>query len=95
MTTATIEKNNFPVSEMATGLVGSEIIKIAAEVRAKMNAGEKIYNFTIGDFDPKIFPIPIELRDAIIEAYMNGETNYPEANGMLALRKEVSTFIDE
>ncbi len=95
MTTATLEKSNYPVSEMATGLIGSEIIKIAAEVRAKMNAGEKIYNFTIGDFDPKVFPIPVELRDAIIEAYMNGETNYPEANGMIALRKEVASFVEQ
>lgn len=95
MTTATVEQINFPVSEMAEGLIGSEIIKIAGEVKAKMAAGEKIYNFTIGDFDPKVFPIPVELRDAIIEAYMAGETNYPEANGILALRKEVSKFIEE
>ncbi|MEO8148892.1 MAG: aminotransferase class I/II-fold pyridoxal phosphate-dependent enzyme [Bacteroidia bacterium] len=95
MTTATIEKINYPVSEMAEGLIGSEIIKIASEVRVKMNAGEKIYNFTIGDFDPKVFPIPVEFRDAIIEAYMNGETNYPEANGILALRNEVAKFIEE
>lgn len=90
-----IEKTDFPVSEMAQGLIGSEIIRIAGEVRAKIASGEKIYNFTIGDFDPKVFPIPVELRDAIIEAYMNGETNYPEANGILALRKEVAAFIAE
>ena len=27
--------------------------------------GEKIYNLTIGDFDPKLFPIPQELEDEI------------------------------
>lgn len=95
MATATLDKVHYPVSEMAEGLIGSEIIKIAGEVRAKMAAGEKIYNFTIGDFDPKVFPIPVELRDAIIEAYLAGETNYPEANGMAPLRKEVAAFIAE
>ena len=45
------------VSEMAENLVGSEIIKLAGEVKAKIAAGEKIANLTIGDFNPDIFPI--------------------------------------
>jgi aspartate aminotransferase len=78
---------------MAENLIGSEIIKLAGEIRELMAKGEKIYNFTIGDFDPKIFPIPAELKQSIVEAYMNDETNYPPADGMLDLRKVVAHTI--
>ena len=78
---------------MAENLIGSEIIKLAGEIRELMAKGEKIYNYTIGDFDPKIFPIPAELKQAIVDAYMNDETNYPPADGMLDLRKVVAQAI--
>ena len=45
------------VSKLAENIIGSEIIKLAAEVNEKIKKGEKVYNFTIGDFNPKIFPI--------------------------------------
>ena len=41
------------VSDMASGLVGSEILRIAAEIRALMAAGRPICNLTVGDFDPR------------------------------------------
>lgn len=84
---------NYRVSHMAENLIGSEIIKLAGEIRELMSRGEKIYNFTIGDFDPKIFPIPAELKQAIIDAYMNDETNYPPADGIADLRKVVAHSI--
>ena len=84
---------NQRVSEMAENLVGSEIIKLAGEVKAKIAAGDKIYNLTIGDFNPSIFPIPTELKDEIIKAYQNNETNYPAANGLQPLREAVSRFL--
>jgi len=84
---------NQKVSEMAENLVGSEIIKLAGEVKEKIKNGEKIYNLTIGDFNPSIFPIPSELKDEIIKAYQNNETNYPAANGMQELRDTVSRFL--
>lgn len=84
---------NQQVSEMAENLVGSEIIKLAGEVKEKIKNGEKIYNLTIGDFNPNIFPIPVELKDEIIKAYQNNETNYPAANGILELREAVSHFL--
>ncbi|MCB0410810.1 MAG: aminotransferase class I/II-fold pyridoxal phosphate-dependent enzyme, partial [Flavobacteriales bacterium] len=84
---------NQKVSEMAENLIGSEIIKLAGEVKAKMAQGEKIYNLTIGDFNSKIFPIPSELKDEIIKAYQNDETNYPPANGIQELREAVSRFL--
>ncbi len=84
---------NQRVSEMAENLVGSEIIKLAAEVKKKIKAGEKIYNFTIGDFNPEIFPIPNELKHLIIDAYKNNQTNYPAANGIEVLRIAVSRYL--
>ncbi len=84
---------NQKVAEMAENLIGSEIIKLAGEVKEKIKNGAKIYNLTIGDFDPKIFPIPVELKNEIIKAYQNDETNYPAANGISELRESVSRFL--
>ena len=81
------------VSQMAENLIGSEIIKLAAEIQNRMKTGEKIYNMTIGDFDPKIFPIPKELEEEIVRAYRNNETNYPAANGIERLRVAAQHFI--
>ena len=96
MSNASSSKNtHLPVSEMAENLIGSEIIKLAGEINDKIRQGEKIYNFTIGDFDPNLFPIPQELQQEIINAYTDKHTNYPVANGMPELRKEVAAFLQE
>ncbi len=85
--------SDFKVSLMAENLIGSEIIKLAGEIRELMAKGNLICNFTIGDFDPKIFPIPAELKQEIIRAYNKDETNYPAADGILDLRNAVSDLI--
>ena len=46
------------VSNLAEDLVGSEIIKIAGEINARIAQGENITNLTIGDFNPEIYPLP-------------------------------------
>ena len=78
---------------MAENLIGSEIIKLGGEIRDLIAKGNKIYNFTIGDFDPKVFPIPVALKEAIISAYQAEMTNYPPANGLPELRKAVVSTI--
>lgn len=83
------------LSHLAETLIGSEIIKLAGEIKEKQAKGEKIYNFTIGDFDPKVFPIPLEFENEIIQAYRDKYTNYPPADGILELRKAVGGFISE
>ncbi|OFY71246.1 MAG: aminotransferase [Bacteroidetes bacterium RIFCSPLOWO2_12_FULL_37_12] len=83
------------VSYMAQHLIGSEIIRIAASVNELIAKGEKICNLTIGDFEPKYFPIPEEYKNAITDAYNKGETNYPAANGIAPLRNAVSKFLSE
>jgi aspartate aminotransferase len=80
------------LSELSHTLIGSEIVKLGGEIRERIRQGERIYNFTVGDFDPKIFPIPKELEEGIIEAYKNHFTNYPLGEGNLDLRQAVSDF---
>jgi len=80
------------LSHLSQTLIGSEIVKLGGEIRERIRNGERIYNFTVGDFDPQIFPIPKELEDAIVEAYRNRFTNYPPGEGSLELREAVSTF---
>lgn len=82
------------VSDLAENLVGSEIIKIAGEINARIAEGEEITNLTIGDFDPSIYPLPKALLNEIVAAYEAGHTNYPQANGMEVLRESVSNYIE-
>jgi len=83
------------LSHLAGTLVGSEIVKLGNAISERIRNGEKIYNFTIGDFDPAEFPIPTELEALIIESYQQRNTSYPAAEGVLDLRKAVSSFIKE
>ncbi|MBI1344351.1 MAG: aminotransferase class I/II-fold pyridoxal phosphate-dependent enzyme [Terrimonas sp.] len=83
------------LSHLAETLIGSEIVKLGGEIREKIKQGTPIYNFTVGDFDPSIFPIPRELEDAIVDAYRNHFTNYPAADGNLDLRESIARFIKE
>ena len=83
------------LSHLSETLIGSEIVKLGGEIREKMRQGEKIYNFTVGDFDPSIFPIPKELEDEIVTAYRNHFTNYPAAEGNLDLREAIASFMKE
>lgn len=82
------------LSTMASALVGSEILKIAAEIRALMAQGVQVCNLTVGDFSPKQFPIPEVLRGAILGALERNETNYPAANGMPELRQAIQRFYE-
>ncbi len=86
---------NLVLSQLSETLVGSEIVKLGGEIRDRIRKGEKIYNFTVGDFDPSIFPIPQELEDGIVEAYRKHFTNYPAAEGNIDLRESISHFIKE
>lgn len=81
------------LSQLAETLIGSEIVKLGGEIRERIRKGERIYNFTVGDFDPAIFPIPKELEDAIVEAYRQHFTNYPAAEGNLDLRESILSFL--
>ncbi len=81
------------LSAMARELRGSLILGIAAEVRALAATGRPICNLTVGDFDPRHFPIPVRLKQLVVEALDRGETNYPPSDGLPALREAVVEFV--
>ncbi|MFD2144893.1 pyridoxal phosphate-dependent aminotransferase [Mucilaginibacter antarcticus] len=81
------------VSALAENLRGSEIIKIAGEINELKRQGQNIANLTIGDYDSNIYPIPDELKQGIVNAYADNQTNYPPADGVLQLRESVSLFL--
>lgn len=83
------------LSQLAESLIGSEIVKLGNEISRRVNEGEKIYNYTIGDFDPAIFPIPARLEEQIISCYKDRYTNYPPADGLVELRNAVAAFVAE
>jgi aspartate aminotransferase len=83
------------LSHLSETLIGSEIVKLGGEIRDRIRKGERIYNFTVGDFDPQIFPIPKALEDEIIDAYRKRFTNYPPGEGSLELRQALSAFFKE
>jgi aspartate aminotransferase len=77
---------------MATGLVGSEILRIAKEVRELAAEGKPVLNLTVGDFAPREFRIPRELEAGIARALASGQTNYPPSDGVPELRRAVRAF---
>lgn len=83
------------LSHLSETLVGSEIVKLGNQIKERIRLGERIYNFTIGDFDSSVFPIPQELENEIITAYKQHHTTYPAAEGILELRQAVAQFLNE
>lgn len=83
------------ISSMAQKLVGSEILKIAAEVRARIAAGEDVLNLTVGDFSSKEFPVPELLSAATSRAIAAGHTNYPPSSGVMECREAVRDLFEE
>jgi aspartate aminotransferase len=84
------ERVDASLGKLARGVVGSEILKIAAQIRAMKAQGAEICNLTVGDFDPAQFPIPDKLLALTQQALAEGHTNYPPSDGVLALREAVA-----
>jgi len=71
------------LSDLARGVVGSEILRIAAEIRALKAKGAEICNLTVGDFDPAQFAVPAALLEGVRGALAAGA----RANREAACRK--------
>ncbi len=82
------------LSSLARSVVGSEILKIAAQIRAMQAAGAEVCNLTVGDFNPAHFPIPEALLEGTRKALAEGQTNYPPSDGVLPLREAVVRFYE-
>lgn len=89
---ARVDNDQSRVSKLANALTGSEILKIAADIRKLVRDGADICNLTVGDFGPQHFRVPGLLRDEIHQALDRGETNYPPSNGVLQLREAIVRF---
>ncbi|MGZ5443049.1 MAG: pyridoxal phosphate-dependent aminotransferase [Thermoanaerobaculia bacterium] len=83
------------LSTLARGLIGSEVLKIASEVRALTESGRSVANLTVGDFSPTEFRIPRLLESLIAENLAAGQTNYPPSDGTLELRRSVVDLMRE
>ncbi len=92
---ARVETEARRVSTMADGLIGSEILKIAADIRALIAEGKSVCNLTVGDFSPSEFRIPKFLEESILDALQRGETNYPPSDGMPVLKKSILDFYEK
>jgi aspartate aminotransferase len=77
------------LSTLAKTTKGSDILRIAAEIRALKATGRPLCNLTIGDFDSAQFSIPEPWRAGIGQALAAGRTNYPPPDGVPALRQAV------
>jgi aspartate aminotransferase len=82
------------ISRMAGGLIGSEVLRIAGEIRALVASGRSVCNLTVGDFDPRYFPVPAKLAQGIHAALDGGQTNYPPSSGIPELRQAVARFYE-
>jgi aspartate aminotransferase len=74
---------------MVAGLVGSEILAIAADIRQRVAQGAEICNLTVGDFSPAQFSVPAVLREGIVAALERGQTHYPPSSGVGELREAI------
>lgn len=80
------------LSALARRMTGSEILRIAAEVREMLAQGKTLCNLTVGDYAPAQFPVPERLARDIARYVEGGQTNYPPSNGLPELRKAVVAF---
>ncbi len=81
------------LSDSVRSLQESGILRITRQVRGMLARGETVVNLTVGDFDPRYFPIPKQLAQGIQDAVARGETNYPTPEGMLTLREAISEYV--
>jgi aspartate aminotransferase len=82
------------LSRLAEEITTSPILTIAAQINEKKAAGENIFNFTVGDFDSNIFPIPDLLKEETVKAYEDNQTNYPGAFGMPEFREGIAQTLN-
>ncbi len=80
---------------MSAGLKGSQILRLATQVNERIAAGDRVFNFTIGDFDPEVFPIPEAFEAELHRAYREKKTNYPPSGGLPEVREAVAEWSRE
>lgn len=89
------EQQKETLSQLAESLIGNQIVKMNGEIRGMIERGERVFNFTVGDFNTSVFSIPEELEFEIKKAYQEKQTNYPLGEGDASLRQAIQAFIKE
>ncbi|MEI8054948.1 MAG: aminotransferase class I/II-fold pyridoxal phosphate-dependent enzyme [bacterium] len=84
---------NLKISKLAEGFTSLAISNLSEKIDKKKQQGEKIFNFTLGDFSPQQFAIPSELEAEIITAYREKHTNYSYIGGIQELRTAIAKHI--
>jgi len=87
-----LEKADAGLSSLARGVVGSEILKIGAEVRALKAKGIQVCNLTVGDFDPAQFPSPPNCRKGRARRSSTGRRTTRPPHGLMPLREAIVRF---
>ncbi len=77
------------VRPRVASLKASMILRIVWQVRDLVASGHEVFNLTIGDFDPRYYPVPETIQEAVSKAYRDGYTNYQPADGALELREAI------
>jgi aspartate aminotransferase len=88
------DKTKETLSQLAETLIGNQIVKMNGEIRGMIDSGERVFNFTVGDFDTQVFPIPEVLESAIHQAYQQKQTNYPLGEGDAGLREAIRQLVE-
>ena len=89
------EQKKETLSQLAETLIGNQIVKMNGEIRGMIERGERVFNFTVGDFNTSVFSIPAELENEIKNAYQEKQTNYPLGEGDAGLRQSIHQFIKD
>jgi aspartate aminotransferase len=82
------------LSGLVAALPPSAILGIAREIRALAASGMDVIDLSVGDFDPRYFPIPQKLQRGIQHALAAGATNYPAPPSIVPLREAVSHYVE-
>ena len=82
------------LNDLASNMLGSRILGIASQVKARIAEGEDICNLTVGDFSPAHFKAPSVLRERIADHVAAGRTNYPPADGTPELRRAIVGYYE-
>jgi len=78
------------LSRVGGALVPPSVVHVAEEIRRLLQAGQELFDMTIGDLSPRCFPTPPALVRAVAEAVIALESSYPPPDGMPELRWQIA-----
>jgi len=83
------------LSAFSEAMPVSNIVELSKKIREKKARNEVIYDYSVGDFDPNLFPLPDLLREEIKASYDGKHSNYPEPRGNRKLRESICVYMKQ